>query len=283
MTAGLVVESAPVRGFAAAGRQVRVERVMGTVIGIDLRSDVPAEALDHAFAWLHEVDARFSPFRPDSEIERLARGELSMADASDELLAVAALCHDLRIETEGAFDAWGHRPDGSFDPTGLVKGWALDGAAGILRAAGATSFAINGGGDVVTAGEAARGQPWRVGIRHPFQADRTAAVLELNDMAVATSGSYERGAHIVDPGTGLPAAGLLSVTVGAPSLARADALATAVFAMGIPGPRWFAARGGALLAVTTDQQVLTTPAMDRLLEPARVTHDLLRPFPEPRT
>ena len=103
-----------------------------------------------------------------------------MADASDELLAVTALCHDLRLETDGAFDAWGHRPDGSFDPTGLVKGWALDGAAGILRAAGATSFAINGGGDVVVAGEAAPGRPWRVGIRHPLRPDRTAAVLELD-------------------------------------------------------------------------------------------------------
>ena len=130
---------------------------MGTVIGIDVRSDIPAEALDHAFAYLHEVDARFSPFRPDSEIERLARGELSMADASDELLAVTALCHELRLETDGAFDAWGHRPDGSFDPTGVVKGWALDGAAGILRAAGALSFAINGGGDVVVAGRGGAG------------------------------------------------------------------------------------------------------------------------------
>jgi thiamine biosynthesis lipoprotein len=265
MTAGLAVGPGPVREPATAGGQIRVERVMGTVIGIDVRSEVPLGALDDAFAYLHDVDARFSPFRPDSEIERLARGELSMADASDELLAVTALCHELRLETEGAFDAWGHRADGSFDPTGVVKGWALDGAAGILRAAGAISFAVNGGGDVVVAGEAAPGRPWRVGIRHPLRPDRTAAVLELVDMAVATSGAYERGAHIVDPGTGQPAAGLMSVTVAAPSLARADAFATAVFAMGMAGPRWFAGRGGALLAITTDQQVLTTPAMDRLL------------------
>jgi len=117
----------------------------------------------------------------------------------------------------------------------------------------------------VVAGEAAPGQPWRVGIRHPLEADRTAAVLGLVDAAVATSGAYERGAHIIDPATGRPAAGLLSATVVAPSLARADALVTAVFAMGNGGPRWIAQRGGALLAVTTDQQVLTTPAIDRLL------------------
>ena len=238
---------------------------MGTAIGIDVRSAVPATALDHALAYLRDVDARFSPFRPDSEISRLARGELAMADASDDLTAIAALCDELRRETVGAFDAWGHRSDGAFDPTGLVKGWALDGAAGILRTAGATSFAINGGGDVVVAGEAAPGRPWRIGVRHPLVADRTAALVELADAAVATSGAYERGAHIVDPWIGQPAGGLLSVTVVAGSLARADALATAVFAMGSLGPRWFAARGGALLAITADERVLTTPAMDRLL------------------
>jgi thiamine biosynthesis lipoprotein len=120
---------------------------------------------------------------------------------------------------------------------------------------------------VVVAGEVEPGRPWRVGIRHPLRPDRTAAVLELVDMAVADirhlrarrahRGSSHRAAG----------AGLLSVTVAARSLARADALATAVFAMGTAGPRWFAARGGALLAITTDQQVLTTPAMDRLLAP----------------
>jgi FAD:protein FMN transferase len=249
----------------ALGVARRVERIMGTAIGIDVRSAVPATALDHALAYLRDVDARFSPFRPDSEISRLARGELAMADASDDLTAIAALCDELRRETVGAFDAWGHRSDGAFDPTGLVKGWALDGAAGILRTAGATSFAINGGGDVVVAGEAAPGRPWRIGVRHPLVADRTAAVVELADAAVATSGAYERGAHIVDPWIGQPAGGLLSVTVVAGSLARADALATAVFAMGSLGPRWFAARGGALLAITADERVLTTPGMDRLL------------------
>jgi FAD:protein FMN transferase len=243
----------------------RVEEVMGTVVGIDIRSEVAPDALDDAFAYLHEVDARFSPYRADSEIERLARSELALREASDEVLAVAALCHELLRATDGAFDAWGHRPGGVFDPTGVVKGWALDGVAGILRAAGATSFAINGGGDVVVAGEAAPGKPWRVGIRHPLEADRTAAVLGVVDAAVATSGAYERGAHIIDPATGRPAAGLLSATVVAPSLARADAFATAVFAMGNSGPRWIAQRGGALIAVMTDQQVVTTPAMDRLL------------------
>jgi len=243
----------------------RAEEVMGTVVSIDVRSQVSPGAVDDAFAYLHEIDARFSPYRPDSEIERLARGELALTEASDEVLAVTALCHELLRETDGAFDAWGHRPGGVFDPTGVVKGWALDGVAGILRAAVATSFSINGGGDVVVAGEAAPGQPWRVGIRHPLEADRTAAVLGLVDAAVATSGAYERGAHIIDPATGRPAAGLLSATVVAPSLARADALVTAVFAMGNGGPRWIAQRGGALLAVTTDQQVLTTPAIDRLL------------------
>jgi thiamine biosynthesis lipoprotein len=248
----------------------RVEQVMGTVVGIDVRSPMSPTAIDEAFCYLNVIEARFSPFRPDSEVERLARGELSMGDASDELRAIEALCRELREETDGAFDAWGHRPDGAFDPTGVVKGWAVDGVAGILRSAGATSFSINAGGDVLVTGESEPGRPWRVGVRHPLTADRTAAVLELDEAAVATSGSYERGAHIVDPSTGRRADGLLSVSVASSSLARADALATAVFAMGDAGPRWFAGRGGALLAITTDERVLTTPPMDRLLGRGRL-------------
>ena len=147
---------------------------MGTVIGIDVRSEIPAEALDDAFAYLHAVDAQFSPFRSDSEIERLARGELSMADASDEVLAIMALCHELRLKTDGAFDAWGHRADGIVRPRpASSRAGRSTAQPGILRAAGAVSFAINGGGDVVVAGEAAPGRPWRVGIRHTLRPDQT--------------------------------------------------------------------------------------------------------------
>ena len=108
-------------------------------------------------------------------------------------------CDELRAATGGAFDARAPLP-GMLDPTGLVKGWAVERAAALLERAGARRFLVDAGGDVVL-----RGGPWRVGIRHPRLRDRLAAVLELRDGAVATSGAYERGAHIVDPRTGRPA------------------------------------------------------------------------------
>jgi len=115
-------------------------------------------------------------------------------------------------------DIRAHRPDGRPDPTGLVKGWSLENAGRILEAAGARDYCINGGGDVVVRGEAAPGKAWRVGIRHPLIADRLATVLAVRGAAVATSGAYERGAHIRDPFTGQAPGRVLSFTVVGPSL-----------------------------------------------------------------
>jgi len=145
-----------------------------------------------------------------------------------------------------------------------VKGWAVDGAAARLAAAGATGFCINAGGDVVAYGRPAPGRRWRVGIRHPDDLERVAAVLAVEDLAVATSGEYERGAHILDPHTGRPPEGLLSVTVVGPDLATADAYATAAFAMGADGPEWTATLDGYdALCITSDRRVLSTPGFAR--------------------
>jgi thiamine biosynthesis lipoprotein len=117
-----------------------------------------------------------------------------------------------------------------------VKGWALERAAALT---GARELCLDGGGDLVL-----RGGPWRVGIRHPLRRDRLCSVLEVTDGAVATSATYERGQHILDPRTGRPPRGVLSVTVTGPDLATADAYATAAFAMGAAGPAWTASLGG---------------------------------------
>ena len=170
------------------------------------------------------------------------RGELSEANASLDVRHVLAACDHLATVTGGAFDARRHRADGRIDPSGYVKGWAIEEAAWLLDAAGARNYWINAGGDIVARGLAATGRPWRVGIRHPDQADRVAAVLEVSDRAVATSGDYERGDHVTDPRTGRAATGLRSVTVVGPRLAFTDAYATAVFAMGLEGLTWLAER-----------------------------------------
>ena len=115
-----------------------------------------------------------------------------------------------------------------------MKGWAVERAAAILSAAGSANHLVNGGGDVQCVGglPGTTPAPWRVGIADPFTRGRLAVVVEAVDCGVATSGTAERGAHIANPRTGGPAEGLASITVTGPSLALADACATAAFAMG---------------------------------------------------
>ena len=248
-----------------AGRAV--QQIMGTAIGIDVRDPaIPSSTLDPVFAWFRGVDERFSPYKPDSEVSRLIRGEIDEADVSTELGDVLGLCEAIRQLTGGYFDIRRHRPDGRPDPTGLVKGWSVERAATMLDMAGAGDFSINAGGDVVARGEAEPGKPWRVGIRHPREADKVAAVLTVRDLAVATSGFYERGEHIVDPHTGAPPDGLLSLTVVGPSLTYADAYATAAFAMGREGMAWVDGQSGyGAYAITADDRAIWTPVVDRLL------------------
>ena len=235
----------------------RVEEVMGIPVGIDVRDGgIDPAALDRAFAWLRWVDATFSTYRADSAVSRLNAGTLALDDAAPEVRAVLARCAARRMRTRGCFDV---RARGALDPSAFVKGWAVEGAASMLVAAGARNLCVHAGGDVVVRGERAPGLPWRVGIQHPYLRDRTAAVLRARDLAVATSGAYERGAHIVDPRTGAPPQGVLSVTVLGPDLGTADAYATAAFAMGVEGPAWTAGLDDyEALTILADGRVLST-------------------------
>ena len=244
-----------------------VEQIMGTAIGIDVRDpDLEPAVLDPVFAWFRDVDERFSPYKPGSEVSRLIRGELDEADVSTQLGDVLGLCESIRRLTGGYFDIRRHRGDGRPDPTGLVKGWSVERVASMLDRAGAARFSINAGGDVMARGEPEPGRAWRVGIRHPRQTDKVATVLAVRDLAVATSGAYERGDHILNPHTGETAAGLLSLTVVGPSLTYADAYATAAFAMGRDGIAWVAEQSGyGAYAITDDERVVWTPIVGPLL------------------
>ncbi|MFE4667120.1 FAD:protein FMN transferase, partial [Streptomyces sp. NPDC056734] len=216
----------------------RVEQVMG--FPVSLRIDdarVPDGLGDAVFGGLREVDERFSPFRADSEVCRLDRGEIGPDDISADLAEVLLLAERYRVATGGAFDV--RLPGRGLDPCAVVKGWSVQRAAELLRGAGVRRFCLNAGGDVV-----ASGGSWRVGVRHPEFADQVCVVLEIGDGAVATSARYERGDHILDGRTGRAATGLLSLTVVAPTLTEADVTATAAFALGAQGVGWAAAREG---------------------------------------
>ena len=231
----------------------RVEQIMGMPIVVEVRDgDVDATALDEVFDWLRWVDATFSTYKEGSEISRLARGELALANACPEVRDVLRRCDELRLETRGYFDA---RASGILDPSGLVKGWSIDRAAAILDEAGLRSFAVNAGGDMRL-----RGGPWRIGIQHPRERDRVAAVVEATDLAVATSGAYARGDHVLNPHTGRPPTDILSVTVVGDELATADAYATAAFAMGgEAASHWVARlRGFEAMIILEDDVVLAT-------------------------
>jgi len=244
----------------------RVERAMGTMVSLYLpEGGADSEAADAAFAWFHEVDERFSPFAPESEVSRVISGEIPLARVSADLREVFEIADAVETLSGGAFDIRAHRSDGRPDPTGVVKGWSVDRAGAILADAGVERFFISAGGDVLVRGGQEWGVPWKVGIAHPFAPDAVALVLQGNDLAVATSGTTERGHHITDPHSGRPADELLTVTVAGPDLARADAYATAAFAMGTEGLRWVDALPGYYAAgITHDARLVTTRGLDRL-------------------
>jgi FAD:protein FMN transferase len=248
----------------------RVEQVMGMPITLHLAEPVPTQQLaplaDEVFAWLRRVDAVFSTYRTDSDVIRLSSGS-PLADLDPELAGVLDRCASLWRETDGYFDVYA---TGRLDPSGYVKGWAVQRASDRLVAAGAPNHQLNAGGDLVARGRPEPGRVWRLGIQHPFHGDALAWVLAGDDLVVATSGNYARGTHIVDPHTGRPAAGLASVTIvgrcDQVDLGSIDAYATAALAMGPAGLGWLArldaVRPGLhSAAVTDDGRAFTSPGL----------------------
>jgi thiamine biosynthesis lipoprotein len=195
--------------------------------------------LDRIFAHFEYVDDTFSTYKPTSEIARLNRGELTVAEASADVQAIFALAEKTRQQTDGFFDI--RRPDGAYDPSGIVKGWAVRQAADLLGAAGLHNFIIDAGGDLQVSGTNA-GALWRVGVRNPFDRSQYVKVLALRDRGVATSGTAIRGQHIYNPHQpDAPLDEIASLTVVGPDVYEADRLATAGFAMGRAGIRFIEA------------------------------------------
>jgi thiamine biosynthesis lipoprotein len=251
---------------------LRVEQTMGMPIEIDVRDPhINLSAVDDVFDWFRWVDSTFSTHRADSEISRINSGRLARAEANQDVQRVLDRCEELREETGGYFDIRtnslplaletkeGTVTREGVDPSGLVKGWSVERGAQILDAVGARNYCINAGGDVRVRGGALPDAVWRIGIQHPYVPDKVAGVVAVSDLAVATSGTYARGEHIVDPRTGKRPEGVLSASVVGPDLATADAYATAIFAMGQSGPEWMTRLFGyEAMIVLADDTVLTT-------------------------
>ncbi len=229
-------------------------------IGIEVHDlDMAPGVLEDAFDWLRHVDDVFSTYKSESEVMRFNRAELDASQLTAEVVEVLDRCEQLRQETGGYFDI--RRPDGEgVDPSGYVKGWSVDRAAEILRKGGASNFCVNAGGDVIVAGSPQGERDWKVGIQHPLERGMLAAVVVGSDLSIATSGAYERGAHIHNPLTGKSPSGLLSVTITGPELGTADAFATAAFAMGRDAVDWVAHLvAWDAMVIEEDQTVTMTP------------------------
>jgi len=240
---------------------------LGTAPGVP--SVVAAIAAD----W-RRTEARLSVFRADSEISRWRAGRLPEARLSDETRAVMRACDALSGLTGGLFSA---RRGSGYDPTGYVKGWALARAARALDGAGLTSYCIGGGGDIIARGLGPHGVPWRVGVAHPYRAHEFATIVTAipgddRPLAVATSGTAERGAHIVNPLDGWRPT-RSSVTVVGHDIALVDAVATAALAAGRSGgdasAHLVASLGLEAVGFGEDGRVWWTPGMpDWALLPA---------------
>lgn len=222
--------------------------VWGTILFVDAASPLVngvneaalQVGIDKVREFAVHVDDVFSTYKADSVISKLRRNEISIDSTSDEVKDVWNRCAFAREITDGAFDPWA--VVGGFDPSGLVKGWAADKCAEIMLASGAKHVQINAAGDLTLRGgylEVEEIAPWSIGVVNPENRQEIVQVFNITDGAIATSGTYERGAHILDPHTGLIAIGARSATVIGPDGGLTDALATALMVEGRDGATWF--------------------------------------------
>ncbi|HEY3340244.1 MAG TPA: FAD:protein FMN transferase [Propionicimonas sp.] len=258
-------EEAPRRAFVA--------QIMGLPMSIHVRGpQAPgtgvAAAVEAAFAGLRADEAMFSTWQPDSPVSRIKDGRDRLVDAHPRIRHVAALCELAGHRTGGAFAAWMPGADGrqAFDPTGLVKGWAVEQAftalLADLRKLGPHDAMVCAGGDIAVACNRTDTPSWVVAVEDPRDRSRTLRSFELRTGAVATSGTAARGRHIVDPATGTPAEGLASATIIGPKLAWADVYATAAFVKGAAALPWIATLPDhAGILVGTDGTVSTISGM----------------------
>ncbi|MEO8391800.1 MAG: FAD:protein FMN transferase [Chloroflexota bacterium] len=208
--------------------------MMGMPITLEI---VDASANDVAFNavfdYFQSVDQTFSTYKDASEIMPINRHELTLESASWDMQTIFALADQTRQETYGYFDI---RHNGTIDPSGIVKGWAIYNAAELLRRLGFENFYVDAGGDIQIVGKNDQGQDWRVGIRNSFNMHEIVKVLSVTDCGVATSGTSIRGQHIHNPKNARQTIDdIVSITVIGPNVYEADRFATVAFAMGKDG------------------------------------------------
>lgn len=205
---------------------------MGMPITVETVGVVKGQTIDSVFNYFKVIDEQFSTYKPGSEISKINAG-LPETEWSESMRLVFDLCEQTKKQSDGYFDIY-HQ--GKLDPSGLVKGWAVNNAAEILDKKGVKNFYIEAGGDTQVSGMNADGKPWAIGIRNPFNIDEIIKVVQLSSQGIATSGTYIRGQHIYNPhDQDSEINDVKSLSVIGENVYEADRFATAAFAMGKDG------------------------------------------------
>jgi thiamine biosynthesis lipoprotein len=215
---------------------LHIEDVWNTVVTIEC--ELERISYKDSIAFLHLVDQLFSTYLPDSQVSRLRRGEIEIKEADQPVQQVWQSCLEIKEVSEGAFDPWA--VPGGFDPSGYVKGWAADQVSEQLTKQGAKHIQVNAGGDISVRGGKDANTPWKLAVAHPSIKGEISKLYSITTGAIATSGSAERGDHIIDPHSKTVAVGARSATVIGPDAGISDALATALVVSGRDGASWFA-------------------------------------------
>lgn len=204
----------------------QVEHIMGIPISIDTPNNADAAIFETAFSRLRTIDQVFSTYKPESEVSRYRRGELHDQELRSEVRYIKQACQDFENKTAGYFSAY---YDGIFDPTGYVKGWAIREAGDILEKHGVRTYLINAAGDILAASSGEK--TWNIALQDPFKRANSLGTVGLKNGAIATSGTYERGTHILDPHTKQVTGHTVSATVYGKDIIAADVFATTCVAM----------------------------------------------------
>jgi len=214
-------------------KQARV--IMGMPISLEIVDAFANEKdFEKVFDYFRHVEDKFSTYKTTSETSQINQGKIKEKDYSDEMKEVIRLCGETSKQTNGFFTTVAK--DLSFDPLGLVKGWAIYKASLLLDEMGYKNYFIEAGGDIQTKGKNSDGECWSVCIRNPFKNEEIIKVVYLSGQGIATSGTYVRGQHIVNPlKPGVSITEIVSLTVIGPNIYEADRFATAAFAMGKEG------------------------------------------------
>lgn len=240
--------------------------LMGMPVTVEVVDPTVTQAqIDEVFAYFTYVDEKFSTYKETSEISLINRQALPLDQASPDMRTIFALAEQTKQETNGYFDI---QHNGQFDPSGIVKGWAIANAADILREKGFTNYYVEAGGDIQVAGHNSRAEPWRIGIRNPFNMHEIVKVVALSAGGVATSGTYIRGQHIYNPKKRNELiTEIVSLTVIGPDIYNADRFATAAFAMGREGIMFIARlEGFEGYQIDCDGQATFTPDFARYVQ-----------------